>query len=458
MKVIKKVLALALVVVMGASLVSCDINPITFWQEKIAPLSHEHEVVIDRGVEPGCVFGGLTEGSHCSTCGEVFKAQEELPALGHDLRHNKCLGCDRIFESQGLRYEVLDSERCYITGMGDCTDKDLYIPEYIDGYRVVSIAAEAFNFNRKITSVYIPESVEFIAWEAFRRCENLEKVTLSEGLEEIYHEAFWDCESLTSIVIPGSVTEIGYMAFEFCEKLESVELNDGVEIIGSSAFNGCTSLSRIVIPDSVTSIGSRAFDRSNIVSATIPLDAISHIPTDNLETLIITSGTTIEDGTFLDCNSLTSVEISYGLSAIGASAFKGCGNLASIVIPDSVTSIGDEAFCDCVSLASITIPSSVTSIGYSAFEDCSSLTSVVIPNGVTSIEKQSFVGCSSLTSVVIPDSVIVIGNYAFSWCEGLTSIKFEGTTAQWNSISKGKEWNAYSGNCIVYCIDGTVTK
>ncbi len=458
MKALKSLLASALVLVMGASLVSCDINPITFWQEKIAPLFHEHEVVIDRGVEPGCVFGGLTEGSHCSTCGEVFKAQEELPALGHDLRHNKCLGCDELFISEGLRYEVLDSERCYITGMGDCTDKDLYIPEYIDGYRVVSISEEAFEHTSVIKSVYVPESVEFIEWEAFRRCENLEKVTLSEGLEKIYHEAFWDCVSLTSIEIPGSVTEIGYMAFEFCEKLESVELNDGVEIIGSSAFSGCTSLSRIVIPDSVTSIGARAFNRSNIVSAIIPLDAISHIPTDNLETLIITSGTTIEDGTFRDCNSLTSVEIRYGLSAIGASAFKGCGNLASIVIPDSVTSIGDEAFRGCSSLKSITIPDGVTSIGRSAFEDCSSLASVVIPNSVTSIGNQAFLACGSLTSIVIPDSVTSIGDYAFGWCESLASIKFEGTTEQWNSISKGKEWNTYSSNIIVYCTDGTVTK
>ena len=175
MKALKSLLALALVVVMGAALVSCDINPMTIWQEKIAPLFHEHEVVIDRGVEPGCVFGGLTEGSHCSTCGEVFKAQEEIPALGHDLRHNKCLGCDELFISEGLRYEVLDSERCYITGMGDCTDKDLYIPEYIDGYRVVSIAAEAFNFNRKITSVYIPESVEFIAWKLLEGVKILKK-------------------------------------------------------------------------------------------------------------------------------------------------------------------------------------------------------------------------------------------------------------------------------------------
>ena len=34
MKALKILLALALVVVMGAALVSCDINPMTIWQEK----------------------------------------------------------------------------------------------------------------------------------------------------------------------------------------------------------------------------------------------------------------------------------------------------------------------------------------------------------------------------------------------------------------------------------------
>ena len=41
-------------------------------------------VVIDEAVEPTCAESGLTEGSHCDTCGAVIVAQTTVPALGHN--------------------------------------------------------------------------------------------------------------------------------------------------------------------------------------------------------------------------------------------------------------------------------------------------------------------------------------------------------------------------------------
>ena len=43
-----------------------------------------HNVIVDPAVEPACLTGGKTEGSHCGRCQTVLKAQEDLPALGHD--------------------------------------------------------------------------------------------------------------------------------------------------------------------------------------------------------------------------------------------------------------------------------------------------------------------------------------------------------------------------------------
>lgn len=44
---------------------------------------HTHFIVPDAAVAPTCTADGLTEGSHCLTCGEVLVVQETVPATGH---------------------------------------------------------------------------------------------------------------------------------------------------------------------------------------------------------------------------------------------------------------------------------------------------------------------------------------------------------------------------------------
>ena len=43
----------------------------------------EHSEVIDAAVAPNCTEAGLTEGKHCSICGEVTLAQQVVAPLGH---------------------------------------------------------------------------------------------------------------------------------------------------------------------------------------------------------------------------------------------------------------------------------------------------------------------------------------------------------------------------------------
>ena len=114
--------------------------------------------------------------------------------------------------------------------------------------------------------------------------------------------------------------------------------------------------------------------------------------------------------------------ITCSVTSIGEGAFEGCSSLTSLTIPNSVTSIGEGAFHGCGGLTSLTIPNSVTSIGAHTFAGCRSLTSVVIPNSVTYIGMFAFDGCSGLTSVTIPNSVTSIDNWAFGYCENLLDV------------------------------------
>ena len=48
-----------------------------------AECKNGHTEVIDKGTAPGCTEDGLSDGRHCSVCGEVLAPQEILPATGH---------------------------------------------------------------------------------------------------------------------------------------------------------------------------------------------------------------------------------------------------------------------------------------------------------------------------------------------------------------------------------------
>ena len=83
-------------------------------------------------------------------------------------------------------------------------------------------------------------------------------------------------------------------------------------------------------------------------------------------------------------------ERTYRVTSIGEGAFFHCESLTDITIPNSVKSIEDGAFCQCSSLTSITIPNSVTSIEYAAFWDCTLLTSITFQGTIAQWGKIEF--------------------------------------------------------------------
>lgn len=156
---------------------------------------------------------------------------------------------------------------------------------------------------------------------------------------------------------------------------------------------------------------------------------------------------------YLAYSKLTSITIPENITSIGDYAFWHCRGLTSITIPDSVMRIGGSAFNYCTGLTSVTIGNGVTSIDNGAFSDCEELESVIISGNITSINEVVFDGCKGLKSVTIPASVTSIGKSAFRGCKGLT-ITFNGTKAQWETITKEPKWKYTSSKFTIHCTDG----
>ncbi len=77
-----------------------------------------HTIVTDKAVAATCTTAGKTEGSHCSVCGKVIKAQTEIKAKGHvagdwitdkaaavgvkGRKHRSCMVCGAVVESADI--------------------------------------------------------------------------------------------------------------------------------------------------------------------------------------------------------------------------------------------------------------------------------------------------------------------------------------------------------------------
>ena len=353
---------------------------------------------------------------------------------------------------------------------------------------LTDIGTDAFS-HTGITSIVIPAGITHLPERAFLSCSQLSDITLPSGILTIGDSAFADCTSLESITLLGGLKIIGNSAFSGCTSLKYISLPEGLETIDNSAFINCTSLESIIVPDGLKVIGEAAFsDCTSLKNVTLP---------GGLET--------IDRAAFMRCTALESIAVPNGPKTIGRSAFAGCTMLTVASFPEGVTSIAEYAFFECIALTSITLADSITFIGERALGGCYALTNLklpdslkelsgkywfkdtgisylVIPSGMETIGEFAFNGTRNspfqtiivsdgvkriewaaladndkLVKVVLPASITYLGRDVFNICPNLTELHYEGTKAQWESISKEAYWNGAQSNlAVIHCSDGDI--
>ena len=249
---------------------------------------------------------------HCIHCGAILD-ETVIPATG----------------SVGLAYSVNGSE-CTITGIGECSDLEIIIPSYIEGYKVTSIGDEAFADCSTISSITLSPTVTHIGFRAFKNCYGLTSFRFPETLYSTGKQIFYECTNLstiyfdspylsysegdtvlntpyiTDIVFGEHVTYVRNYLCYGCSNLKNVMFHENIHGVGNYCFYNCTGIEEIDFPDSFSSFGWYGFYQSGLRKIIVP-------------------------------PAVTSIE----------NSFRDCHNLEYIILPTSVTAILGQAFLSC---------------------------------------------------------------------------------------------------------------
>ena len=377
------------------------------------------------------------------------------------------------------------------------------------GADVKIISSYAFACSN-IAKIAIPANVELIESFAFSSCRSLAEITIESSATVIENAAFDGCDGVEKATIPANAIayisqaslreveitegEIPAYAFKDCVTLVKVVVSPEVDVVGESAFGGCTGITSITAPSAIlagfseltldylginaingpitkefidnfsniTKLELLASDEpyeidddafascTSIVYANIPAWAINKIPTENIQELVINSGSSVTGVARFPA--LEKVTFAASVTDVDAAVFSNSDKLAEIVvgdentkydvingclmdgtvlvlaanefvIPEGVTEIGAYAFAGRSAVTNVTLPEGITDIGNHAFNGCTSLVIDALPSTLVSIGNYAFKNCESLESLIIPDGVASIGNGAFAGCVAVTEIK-----------------------------------
>lgn len=417
-----------------------------------------------------------------------------------------------------IRYwERPDDATAYVSGLEFTEGNYLVIPAVSpSGFPVRGIGEEAFKDHTELVRVTVPEGVDTINPRAFYFCSSLVTVDLPGTLSQIHSMAFAGCSSLTALELPDGLSRIGSYAFSLCASLREIELPDQLGYLEPYAFRKCGSLTSVTIPATVNQsmkgfaylLEGTFYDCVSLETVILPdnLDRIGEkcfAGCLSLQRLELPNQINVDDYAFANCTALTEVIVNGSLST-GSAAFWRCSSLRHVAGAGYSLLHSSHAFSGCFALTELTVtdtleqwalneeeditekfpyvsivhcadgdvtyngqtgvPSlkfasqgdgtcAVTGIG--TYPDGDVVIPAVSDEGDTVVEIRGFNEMAMVRSLTIPTSVTTIKS--LNKCYELTHIVYEGTVAEWNAISFGKDWLPPYSHITVYCTDGEIS-
>ena len=292
---------------------------------------------------------------------------------------------------------------------------------FAEGSQIKTIEQYAFEKTENLTEVTLPASLTTMGRGVFQQ-SGLTSVTFEEGiaLERIPQNAFTET-NLTSIALPDSVNYIDHNAFREISTLQSVTFGNAESISLQSNSFYHTGLTSLHIPANVTYIGEYSFVAlANLTEITVDENNPWYKSEDGLllskdgrKLIVVPAGRT---------GSLT---VPTSVEMLGFGAFEE-SKLSEVKFDPNanILTLGYRAFFKANNITSIDIPKSVISIDYYAFAYCENLQTVNFAedNQLKGIYEGAFLGDINLENITIPDTIVEISDFAFYGCSKIDRI------------------------------------
>ena len=134
---------------------------------------------------------------------------------------------------------------------------------------ITYIGSSTFEGLDQLTSVSLPDTMEYIGLGAFSDCASLTSIVVPEGIKVLYANTFARCTSLRSVKLPSTLEWINDCIFSGCTSLQDIVLPEGIDYIPWRMFDGCTSLRSVTIPSSIMSVSNNAFSGCTALTSVI---------------------------------------------------------------------------------------------------------------------------------------------------------------------------------------------